>query len=72
MLGFGFQYALQNNLSLGLEYRYTFYGMQHCASDVTGPLAPGPGFPGAFTQDITAQTVRLVLNYRFDRMPFDR
>ena len=69
VFGFGFQYALQNDLSLGVEYLYTPYGMQRYASDVTGPFTPaGPGFPGAFTQNLTTQAVRLVLNYKFDGM----
>jgi opacity protein-like surface antigen len=68
VLGFGFQYALQNDLALGVEYLYTPYGMQRYASDVTGPFAPAPGFPGAFTQNLTTQAVRLVLNYKFDGM----
>jgi outer membrane immunogenic protein len=66
VFGFGFQYALQNDLSLGVEYLYTPYGMQRYGSDVTGTLAPGFGFPGAFTQNLTTQVVRLVLNYKFD------
>lgn len=68
VFGFGFQYALQNDLSLGVEYLYTPYGMQRYGSDVTGTLAPGFGFPGAFTQNLTTQAVRLVLNYKFDGM----
>ena len=69
VLGLGFQYALQNDLALGVEYLYTPYGMQRYASDTTGALPPaGPGFPGAFTQNLTTQAVRLVLNYKFDGM----
>lgn len=71
VFGFGLQYALQNDLSLGVEYLYTPYGMQRYASDVTGPFTPPPpgfGFPGAFTQNLTTQAVRLVLNYKFDGM----
>jgi outer membrane immunogenic protein len=72
VLGFGLQYALQNDLSLGVEYLYTPYGMQRYASDVTGPFAPAPGFPGAFTQNLTSNTVRVVLNYKFDGTSFGR
>jgi len=71
-IGAGFQYALMNDWSFGFEYLYTPYGTQRYASDVMGPLAPAPGFPGAFTQNISAQSLRLVLNYKFDGMNFGR
>jgi outer membrane immunogenic protein len=70
VFGFGFQYALQNDLSLGIEYLYTPYGTQRYTSDVSGPFAPAPNFPGAFTQNLTSNSIRVVLNYKFDGMDF--
>jgi hypothetical protein len=40
--------------------------MQRYTSDVSGPFAPAPNFPGAFTQTLTSNSVRVVLNYKFD------
>jgi opacity protein-like surface antigen len=55
--GFGLQYAITNNLSLGVEYLFTQYGAVRFMSDFVSPaLAP-------VSQNISSDTARLVLNY---------
>lgn len=57
--GVGFQYAWTENLSLGAEYLFTQYGMQSHVTDFA------PGF-NTFSQNISSDTFRVVLNYKFD------
>lgn len=65
VFGAGLQYALGNNLSFGAEYLYTRYGMQQFTPHTTGDFFV-PSFPATFTQDMSSQSVRFVLNYKFD------
>lgn len=74
VFGAGVQYALRDNLSLGLEYLYTHYGMQQFTPNATGNFSgfPQNPFPATFTQDVSSQSLRLVLNYKFDSAAFTR
>jgi outer membrane immunogenic protein len=57
--GFGLQYAVTNELSLGLEYLFTQYSAVLDKGDI-------PAVAVAASQNISSDTLRLVLNYRFD------
>lgn len=57
--GLGFQYAWTEKLSLGAEYLFTQYGMQYHVTNF------GPAF-NAFSQKISSDAFRVVLNYKFD------
>jgi outer membrane immunogenic protein len=65
-VGGGLEYALTNNLSLGVEGRWTFYGTQ----DFNGGnvlLGAAPGTPAPVTQHINLDTAEVMgkINFRF-------
>jgi outer membrane immunogenic protein len=55
-LGAGVQYALGNNFSMGIEYLYTKFPSEDFSNGTSNE-----------THDLTAQTVRLVGNYKFSQ-----
>jgi opacity protein-like surface antigen len=58
-LGAGFQYALGNGFSLGVEYLYvTFLNQDHTSISATGDIFISD-------QNLNTQSVRVVLNYTF-------
>jgi outer membrane immunogenic protein len=74
VLGGGFQYALTNNLSLGVEYLHTVYAdadtLTNGSFKVTrlnceGDCPAGPLSANA-VQNLQSDTIRAVLNYKFN------
>lgn len=73
VLGGGAQYALGNGFSIGLEYLYARYPSQDFSSIGTFSCSGGAcgGLPANFlhsaqeNRDLTTNTVRAVLNYKF-------
>lgn len=55
--GLGLQYAITNDLSLGIEYLFTQYSAVRDANFNQGTVS---------SQNISSDTARVVLNYRFD------
>lgn len=55
--GLGLQYAITNNLSLGLEYLFTQYAAVRDSNSSQGTVS---------SQNISSDTARVILNYRFD------
>jgi outer membrane immunogenic protein len=55
--GLGLQYAITSNLSLGLEYLFTQYAAVRDANFTQGTVS---------SQNISSDTARILLNYRFD------
>jgi outer membrane immunogenic protein len=71
VLGGGVQYALLDNISVGLEYLHAGYGSKnyrstgHESFDISGVFDSSSNFPAAGRQDLRTDTVRAVLNYNF-------
>ena len=63
-VGAGLETLLVQNLSLRLEYRYSDYGQESFTRFVTDGVTPSSSH---FDTDLTAQTARLVLTYKFGR-----
>ncbi len=59
-VGAGLEYAITDKISAKLEYLYADLGSKDYSIDL-GPNAPA----GQFSQDLTLQTAKIGLNYRF-------
>jgi outer membrane immunogenic protein len=73
-IGAGFEYAMWNNVSVGVEYRHTFYGRQNLALGTTPTLTsfsapaavtPGGSVNGSFSLDTDEVAVRM--NWAFNK-----
>jgi outer membrane immunogenic protein len=65
VIGFGAQYALGYNVSIGAEYLYTNYGSKDFTSIASNNPFDIAGPPVQETHDLRTQTVRVLLNYKF-------
>ncbi len=67
-IGAGLEYALNNNISLAAEYRYTDYGRQNVNLGST-TVAPGVSAPLSGRVGVHDNVALLKINYRFGAPP---
>jgi opacity protein-like surface antigen len=69
VVGGGLQYAVGGGVSLGVEYLYTQYAGRDFANFAScspaASCAPATSFTISENHDLSTQTVRMVLNYKF-------
>jgi outer membrane immunogenic protein len=70
-IGVGFEYAFWNNLSFGLEGRYSWYGTQSFSNGVlAAAFVPGVAAPGGFlfapvTHNVKLETLEVMAKLNF-------
>jgi outer membrane immunogenic protein len=64
-LGAGVEWAFIDNLSARVEYRYTDLGSIEAEGSYQGPDSGGQLYSVSTETDVTVQSVRMTINYRF-------